>query len=343
MALSKLGPKAKAMINPLFEVTPVEWDNYEGKKPRTMQEHLDGFCKKFKKRWARDNGFIDVSLLNRNGVDDTGVIEYIYNDLHLSNHWPAPVVQLGSTENLFSALDRTFELIGLDAIGLRVGLGSLMSEDILEKIDKVLSRLELTPQSVHLIIDLRDANYSEVENFKDGIIDILDEFPYLSEWRSFTIAGTAFPKSGDIKSGLSKFNRNDWTLYKLLKQDLAERGTKRVVNFGDYSIVNPDYFEFNPLTMSPSAKIRYTHNDKWIVAKGKSIKSAGFKQYISLAAMIYDSGFYLGEGFSEGSLYLARCIRGEEKTGNTTTWVWVDTNHHFTKVLFDLFAILPGS
>ena len=67
-ALSKLGPTAKKKITPLFEVTPLEWDHSQQAKPKTLDDHLMAFCKKFRSKWASDNCFIDTSLLNYNGT-----------------------------------------------------------------------------------------------------------------------------------------------------------------------------------------------------------------------------------------------------------------------------------
>jgi Beta protein len=50
----------------------------------------------------------------------------------------------------------------------------------------------------------------------------------------------------------------------------------------------------------------------------------------------------LGAGFSPGSAYIESCRTGGASTGNLSTWRWVGTNHHMTKVVNDL-ANLHGS
>ena len=54
MALSKLNSRAKKSIAPLFEVTPLEWDHSEQKKPKTLDDHLTSFCKKFITKWGSE-------------------------------------------------------------------------------------------------------------------------------------------------------------------------------------------------------------------------------------------------------------------------------------------------
>jgi len=340
-ALSKLSLNAKKRIMPLFEITPLEWDHADRKVPRTLHEHLELFCKKYVSKWARDNCFIDGSLLNWNGKDNTHEIAFVYQILHGQNFWPVPVIHLDSTEPYINAITNTFELYGFDQIGLRLSLVSAISDDLQLEIDRILNRFEIDASHTHLILDLKDARFDEVENLKDGLLELLEPFPYLQEWKSFTVAGTAFPQSSNIKEGLWEFDRNDWKLYETLCKEVENKNWGRNFNFGDYSVVNPTYFEFDPKKMSASALIRYTHKGKWVVAKGRSLKLAGNIQYKKLAKQIYDTSCYLGEGFSPGSQYIAKCIRGEVKPGNPTTWIWVGSNQHFHKVLFDLFSILP--
>lgn len=342
-ALSKLSPAAKKKIAPLFEVTPLEWDHSEQQKPKTLDDHLMSFCKKFVSKWPTDNCFIDVHLLNWVGIDNTDRIEFIYKLLLSQNYCPAPVIHINSTNAFFEALERTFDVIGLSEIGLRVNLDIVTSENFEREVLNVLEKVSLKPNDTHLIFDLKDSDFSDIENFSEGVLDILGAFPFFNEWKSFTLAGTAFPESTTIKAGFWEFNRNDWEFYRLLNGKLRMKQFDRDINYGDYSIVNPKYFEFDPKKMSSSANIRYTHNKTWVVAKGKALKeSKDYQQYKVLAKQIYDKK-YLGEGASEGSMHLAKCVRGEVKPGSPNVWMWVGNNHHFTKVLFDLFSILPGS
>lgn len=46
--------------------------------------------------------------------------------------------------------------------------------------------------------------------------------------------------------------------------------------------------------------------------------------------------FFDGPDFSDGDRYIAQCAAGEEPTGNLTTWVWVATNRHVSRVLADI-------
>lgn len=344
VALSKLSPLQMEFIAPLFEVTPLEWDHAERKKPRTWEEHLDSFCKKFVTKWKRNNCFIDTSLLNWEDEDNTYRISYIFDNLSAHKLLPVPVSSLTTS----IAFDKAFKYIlkqyNINEIALRVNSGVVTDPEFENKIIELLTDLQIKPQNTHLIFDLEEPDFSEPEDFVDSLISILEDFPFLSEWRTFTIAGTSFPSSSTIKEGTWAFNRNEWKFYQSLIRKLKTTNYERGINYGDYSIVNPTYFEFNPKIMSASANIRYTHNDQWIVAKGKALKNkTAYTQYIALASTIVASKYYLGEKFSDGDSHLAKCVRREEGPGSPSIWIWVGNNHHFTKVLQDLFSIPPVS
>lgn len=336
-ALSHLKKDQFSKIVPLFEITPLEWDQAERKKPRTLDDHLDSFCKKVIKLGS-SNCFVDTHLLNLNKIDNTFKIEYIFDKLALNRLAPIPVVSPRSSEEFLTAFNSVTQKDFMTEIGIRVNPNDVTDPEFEGNITQLLQKVEFTPKECHLIFDLVDSNFSEVEDIAESIIDILEDFPFLLEWKSFTIVGTAFPSSRSIKEGLVLYPRNDWKFYQLLSNKLATKEYARSINYGDYSVVNPEYFEFNPKIMKSSANIRYTHNDHWIVSKGKALaKSADYLQYKKLATNIYKSEYFLDEFFSKGDTHLVKVVRGQEKPGAPSIWNWVGNNHHFTKVLTDLF------
>ena len=339
-ALSKLNDLDKEKTFPLFEITPLEWDQTERKVPKTLFEHLDSFCKKIIQKWPSNNCFIDSGLLYYKEEDNRKHIQYVFDKLNEKNICPIPIITLSASNEFTNAILNIKSKYPISDIGIRVSPNDVTAIDFNDKIVNTLDTLGIIPTGCHIIFDLADANYNDIENFSDAVLDILQAFPFLDQWKSMTIAGTSFPSSRIIKEGKTEYLRNEWKFYQLL---LKKSNIKRQINFGDYSIVNPSYFEFNPKIMKASANIRYTHDEKWIVVKGKALKeSITYKQYFKLAEQIFDSGYFLGEYFSQGDLYLAKCKSREEGPGSPSVWNWVGNNHHFVKVLFDLFSTSPG-
>ncbi len=313
-------------------------------KPRTWPEHLDSFCKKFATKWGQNNSFIDTSLLNWENSDNTSRIEYVFDKLAHQGFSPIPVIFLNASSDFYSAFKSIIKRHSIDEIGLRVNPDVVTNPGFESNVLDLMSNLNTSPKNIHLIFDLVEPNFSEPYEFADSVVAILEDFPFFSEWKSFTVAGTSFPSSSAIKEGVWTFSRNEWVFYKDLIRKVKDTEYKRTINYGDYSIVNPTYFEFNPKIMSASANIRYTHHNKWVVAKGKALKNkTAYLQYVALASKIVKSRYFLGEKFSEGDSHLLKCVKKEEGPGSPSVWMWVGNNHHFVKVLRDLFAIPLGS
>lgn len=338
-ALSKLSAEAKQSIVPLLEITPMEWDHATKEKPRTMEVHLEKFCKKVIKKWPSNNAFIDTNLINNKQADGKSCIEYVFRLLHEKNIAPLPIVRVTSPDSFIDGINMISIMYGLEEVGVRVTINNITSPSFEENIQTLIRKIKIKPEACHLILDLNEADFNNPDDFSDGIIQAISDFPNLNEWKSFTICGGSFPATNLIKVGVNRIPRNEWKFYKMLVEKLKRESFNRKVNYGDYSMVSPGYFEFDPTKMSRSANIRYTHNDIWYVVKGKALKkSEDFKQYVAQATDILNSGFYLGEAFSEGDSHLKKCSKGETTPGSPTVWNWVGNNHHFTKVISDLFA-----
>jgi hypothetical protein len=337
--LSRLSNAARRSIVPLLEVTPLEFDNGTKAKPKSIEEHFDGFCKKFITRWKSSEAFIDIALVKDERPDGDNPIDYIFERLYQADLHPMPVVRLSSLPEIIKAIGTRLLLGPLSEVGLRITIGDITASDFGEKIDNVLSEIGIKPHNCHLILDLYDSDFSKVEDFSDGIIEVLSDFPHFLDWATFTLAGGSFPATQLIKTGENHVPRNEWKFYNTVIAKLKAKKYNRKINFGDYSIVSPGYFEFDPRKMSRSANIRYTHNDIWFVIKGTALKtSLDFQQYKGQATKIMKSPYFLGEPFSDGDKHLVECSKGKVKTGNPTVWKRVGHNHHITKVVDDLFS-----
>ena len=54
--------------------------------------------------------------------------------------------------------------------------------------------------------------------------------------------------------------------------------------FGDYAIASPELPQGDMRLLKPSATVRYTVNDGWIIAKGLNVRDNGFEQISGVAA-----------------------------------------------------------
>lgn len=159
----------------------------------------------------------------------------------------------------------------------------------------------------------------------------------LGPWKSVIIAGTTFPESmAHVPNGKSFYKRREYSdLFNIFHNRFPN------INFGDYTITNPKLLEdFDPVTMSSAAKIKYTTDDGFLIYKGKSIKFHGFSQYHGLAKKLTQDNRYSGESFSWGDKEIKEKSEQNSKTGNMRTWVSIGVNHHICMVL-DQLASLP--
>ena len=156
--------------------------------------------------------------------------------------------------------------------------------------------------------------------------------------RSVTVTGTSFPASmADVTGPLQFWPRREWTLYQAVLASLG--ADDRVPGFGDYAIAGHGFAQGDMRLLKPAATIRYTCDDGWIIAKGTNVRDNGFGQYRNCSGNVTSSPLYLGATYSPGSTYIDACRAGTASTGNLSTWRWVGSNHHITKVVNDLATL----
>jgi hypothetical protein len=82
------------------------------------------------------------------------------------------------------------------------------------------------------------------------------------------------------------------------------------------------------MSFTPSASIRYTVDDYWLIMRGQQGK---YEQYPANAQLITKHKDYFGKGYSFGDNYIFE--KGSDltgKPGNATNWLVVGVNHHLT-------------
>ena len=85
--------------------------------------------------------------------------------------------------------------------------------------------------------------------------------------------------------------------------------------------------------MRPSASVRYTANEYWLVLKGRNLRDHGYEQFHDVCRELIEKLEYSGRSFSWGDGYIDDCANEIAGTGNLTTWRKVGTSHHLAFVL----------
>ena len=207
-----------------------------------------------------------------------------------------------------------------------------------DNLDILTSMLKTKVSDCNFILDLDAPNFIPLDGFLKVIQGIISKLPFLNDWKTFTIIGTAFPETmGSIKEKIESVPRYEWKLYKKLINNLKNAGL-RLPTFGDYAINHPTIQQMDMRIVKPTATIRYTDDDSWCIVKGigKNVRDDGFMQYHDLCKKLVESGCFCGASFSYGDEYIQKCANGGLRTGNLTTWRQVGTNHHIVKATVDI-------
>jgi hypothetical protein len=210
-------------------------------------------------------------------------------------------------------------------------------------IQRLLTDFGAQPQSIDLIVDLGAVPTNQFDFFTQGVQVALARIPNLQAWRSFTVAGAGFPENlaGITAATITNLPRPEWLLWTRLTNGVGSLA--RNPTFGDYGISHPVLPDLDPRMMAPSASIRYTAENHWVIVKGRGTRTAGaggFTQFRGLCRSLIQHQDYRGRAFSWGDMFIDECAANRGGTGNLTTWRQVGTNHHIKLVLHQI-ASLP--
>lgn len=342
-ALQNLGSEDKTNITPLIEFTMPQPDNDAGKKtPRELlQESISSFARNIPniasqvlKYWGLDAVFIDVQL-----VDGSIRAESLRNILNYGKQLDIlmiPVVTIIPVVGFES--DKQTRQVAVEfarktghGLCFRITESNFDERSLAKDIEDFVSKNGLNTENIDLIVDFR---IIDKQTLYDSLVKRISMIPWIEKWRTFIVAGGAFPK--DL-SHLEKHNqydipRTDWAIWRRLAD-----GFKRPPSFSDYAIQYPIYAPQTSAS-NPSASIRYTLEDHWLVVRGEGLrnpKGAGFKQYPALAQiLVMQKEIFKGDSFSFGDSYIAEKAKdiNTKKTGNPKTWLEAGINHHLTLV-----------
>lgn len=338
-ALERLDPELKAGVIPLIEVLPPDYD-FELRKPKkNIGEQLTPFAKQLKKRWGDGPALLDAGQLPTDIRMDDGrhPLTFLFDETRAQGAELTPVTSLDRDNDYQHAV---FLIGAVDGRGaaLRCTLDEVLDPDFNDNVAALLARLEIEVEALDILLDLQCPAYDPQDGLVAVVTAALSSATIFSDARSVTILATSFPDSlSDLKQAIQFLPRREWVLYKALVASLPQN--VRRPGFGDYAVAAVTFAQGDMRFMRGSPNIRYAVDDGWLVAKGKRDKGGGNQAYPGLCSYLTASGRFLGPSFSAGSAYIDGCRTGSEKRGNQTTWKWVATNHHITKVVNDLATL----
>lgn len=334
MALRLLPPEDKRKITPLIELSP----NLLAFKRRKNLINRDLFLEVTKQiviNWGQSPLFIDFELIEALFTSPKGKhpISFLAESARTIRLPIIPVTGLRPSLNYGAALG---SVVTADRRGICVRLRQedLRNPSLGEELRQLMAKLKLTPKQVDILVDLKLIGQVSMK-----LTEICARIPTLSSWRTFTLAGGAFPVDlRDIKKNSQhEQSRDDWLYW--FKQVKEGPVLPRRPTFSDYTIQHPVYPEQRTERPNPSASIRYTSDIYWVIMRGQALYGEGgpgHDQYWANARLLSKRKEFCGAGFSKGDEYISEIGQQTKKKGTPQTWLQAGINHHIAFVIRQL-------
>lgn len=337
-ALKELSNDAKSKILPVIEIPEVPWDFVNERYAKTTSNHVKGFIKKFVECYGVSYPvIIDASSLDHDMGDGEIVIDHILTSLHERGIEAIPVIQLSDRDIYLDSVKPHFKDVRRAC--LRITFDDINDRDLEADIDELLGKVDLGYGDIDLLIDFKDLAADQEKIYSNvAKASINNSIPNILDYNSLSIAMTSFPEnlSGHGADTMVEIPRAEWAVWKSI---LSSPKLKRKPIYGDYGISSSEMQSIDPRIMVMSANIRYTHEETWVIVKGRNVKKHTFEQFYDLSEKIVDSDFFYGEDFSWGDKTIKEKADKKGGTGNATTWREVGTNHHITVVVNQVSAM----
>jgi hypothetical protein len=213
-------------------------------------------------------------------------------------------------------------------------------------LEAVLSRLNLNPAEVDIIIDQGEIVPGTEGRVSRAAVALLMEFPYTVEWRTLTLCGTAFPNAlGELgKEDAAELPRAEWDVWTNVQR---RRQLPRIPTYGDYATSPVDFPPEIDGPMTVPVSIRYTTADYYLIRKDGAWTSEGGEAAERLAQWLVARQEYSGPDFSWGDKQIDLIARGAKRakarnqrsTGGASEWRGYGASHHIAFVTEELRAL----
>jgi Beta protein len=332
-ALLALAAPLCSQITPLLEIVERKAD-----KAPDIGKHLDTAFKDLASSVAPFGlCFLDAREI---AADGTAAAAEVFQRAATAGMVFVPVTGLSRTADVAAAM--THRQHGL---ALRLTRDEFERGGLTTAIGRFLTTHGLHPEQVDLIVDLGAVD----QMIAVGIMALTDAFladvPYHARWRTLTVSACAFPMSmgGVERHSQSLVERGDWIAW---RDGLHARRNNllRLPAFSDCGIQYPKGVEeFDFRTMKPSAAIRYTLPNEWLLIKGESTKKTLQSDQFPILAtrLVYGHlrGSFLGPAHCRGCELMKNAADGAPNLGSLGKWRELGTIHHITMVMNGLAAL----
>ena len=334
-ALKILAEEHKKYITPLIQFVMPKCEPQEQLEAvvQRFEEQASKIPEKLIEVWGCTPVFVDVSLLFTTTLKAKS-LNIISREGYKLGGIFIPVIYLNDDKEIkntaFSLAKENKSGICLRLIFSDFSDLTKLNQDIIE----LLSSSGLEEIDIDLLVDIKEIEENNDKYHK--FLNLSQNIPRLSEWRSFIFASGSFPEDlskckFDEENLIPRLDWKNWRKYINIKN------LQRKPAFADYTIQHPIYKETSQF-FPPTTSIKYTLENEWLIMKGKRQK---FELYLASAAVLIKDRRFCGEDFSYGDKYITEKAKHFETyiknptvkgTGSTETWLRAGINHHLVLV-----------
>jgi Beta protein len=320
-ALNQLSFEAKPAVTPLLELWPPQ-PATTTQPGKTLVQHSTDLLQMLTTEWTGLPCYLDTKYLLTGGQPSPAAVQTVFNIARNLNVIAVPVTSPNFGQTFQEAIRNVAATDGrgvmfrltLDLFNAPQNLGGYL--------DGLTTFLGLARNRVDILVDLQyRPNVVEVQQMGTYC---LNNLPFISDWRTVTLAAGCFPNSiSDEPAGQwIDFQRSDWNGWNVVAgQRFAN--AMRVPTYGDYGVRCGG----EPLVIpnTPAPNIRYTDNQAIRVRKGT--KTPGAMR--AICANLIGQTFFRGAAFSQGDAQIAQKATTTGQTnGSAEQWIQWCTNHH---------------
>lgn len=334
-ALNRLAAAVKDHIVPYVTIPEVEFDFELWQPKKSVQEHVHPFAARFNAKWGKRPAWVGVhpSIADKPMDDGRDIRTYVFEALRVFETNAIPAAPLDASQNIVASVRAIVAADGLGA-AISIRLEDLMKPDARTRVEAMAALLDVALDEVDLLIDFGAPNFEPYGVFSEALIAAMRRLGDLHAFRNLVVIGTSIPETfRDVAKGADQLPRHDWLFYRKLISQIP--AGMRLPNFGDYTIVHPEFTPIDMRKIKSAGKLVYTTPMVWEVRKGGAFRDNP-EQMHDHCASILASGKFSGAQYSSGDDYIAKCAARIVGPSNQTRWKDVAVNHHITHVLDDL-------
>lgn len=327
--LENLSPEISSQIIPFIEVAPPTVSSTTTDES-AYEKKLKKLISSFNISWEDKLFYLYLSASWYADVYNPDEYFDIYRNLFTLIHHPGAIPAFDINDEI--NISHAASLENTNGICLRIRVNDF--ESISQTLQDYIDNLWIIPEETDLLLDLTYID-DEIYPKKAALTTAISDIPNLSNYRRIIIASCSFPKdiSNLTSNCISERKRAELAIHQI-SLNLQRNFTFNYV-YADYGPMNLNETPYI-IGMSPTFKIKYSTEEKYLIYKGLPLKKGGLDliNIVTACKQLINHPLYSGKSFSYGDGIIDSIVNGtNSKGGNLTNWVEYSFNHHITLIV----------